>query len=229
MSDPINSIISKALSEGRKALLEHEALELARAAEIPTPRYLFTPLGSRPEPDFPPPYVLKIVSPDIIHKSDVGGVRLNIGGDELEREVGELVETVKRNAPNAEITGVLVMEMAEEGVETLVGLTRDPQFGPVVAFGLGGIFVEIYRDVSFRLAPIPIEEAREMIREVKAYKILSGYRGRPPADIDALADVIVKVSQLGDKYPEIMEMDINPLIAYPRGALAVDVRVILGE
>lgn len=229
MSDPIHSIIREALARGRKSLLEHEALELARAAGIPTPRYVFTPLGSKPEPDFPPPYVLKIVSPDIIHKSDVGGVRLNVGAEELGREVEELVRTVERRAPDAELTGILVMEMAEEGVETLVGLTRDPQFGPVVAFGLGGIFVEVYRDVSFRLAPVSVDEAREMIREVKAYKILSGYRGRPPSDVEAIADVIVKVSILGDRYPEIMEMDINPLIAYPKGVLAVDVRVILGE
>ncbi len=229
MSDPINRILSEALRNGRKALLEHEALALAKSAGIPIPHYVFIPLGAKPEPDFPPPYVLKIVSPDIIHKSDVGGVKLNVSGEALESEVEELISRVRSNAPEAEILGVLVMEMAEEGVETLVGLTRDPQFGPVVAFGLGGIFVEIYRDVSFRLAPIPIEEVREMIREVKAYKILRGYRGRPPADIDAIADVIVKVSELGDKYPEIMEMDINPLIAYPRGALAVDVRVILGE
>jgi len=229
LSDPIHSIIREALARGRKSLLEHEALELARAAGIPTPRYVFTPLGSKPEPDFPPPYVLKIVSPDIIHKSDVGGVRLNVGAEELGREVEELVRTVERRAPDAELTGILVMEMAEEGVETLVGLTRDPQFGPVVAFGLGGIFVEVYRDVSFRLAPVSVDEAREMIREVKAYKILSGYRGRPPSDVEAIADVIVKVSILGDRYPEIMEMDINPLIAYPKGVLAVDVRVILGE
>jgi len=191
LSDPIHSIIREALARGRKSLLEHEALELARAAGIPTPRYVFTPLGSKPEPDFPPPYVLKIVSPDIIHKSDVGGVRLNVGAEELGREVEELVRTVERRAPDAEL--------------------------------------EVYRDVSFRLAPVSVDEAREMIREVKAYKILSGYRGRPPSDVEAIADVIVKVSILGDRYPEIMEMDINPLIAYPKGVLAVDVRVILGE
>ncbi len=228
LGDRIESILKKALEEGRSSLLENEALEVASEAGIPLPRYVFIKdEGDLDKVDFPPPYALKIVSPQVIHKTDVGGVMLNITRDELPQRIREMEKRVLEKIPDAEIHGYIVMEMLSKGVETIVGLTRDPQFGPVVAFGLGGIFVEIYRDVSFRLAPLEKEDALEMIREVKAYKILSGYRGLPPADLDSIADVIMKVGMLGVKYPLISEIDINPLIAYPDKAVAVDVRIIL--
>lgn len=227
MVDRISGIIDKALSENRSSLLENEALELMREAGIPIPKYKFIDDPEDVDVEFPPPYVLKIVSPQIIHKTDVGGVELGVGRDELNVKIIELRDRVLKRSPGIEVRGYIIMEMVKKGVETIVGLTRDPQFGPVVAFGLGGIFVEIYKDVSFRLAPVDKEDAIDMIKEVKAFKILSGYRGMPPADIDSIAEVIVKVGELGVKYGDISEIDLNPLIVYQDGCVAVDARVIL--
>ena len=226
----IKKIIDQAISDGRN-LYEFEAKEVMKLIGIPTPKNKFIPIeeiGGEIEVGFDPPYVVKIVSRDIIHKTDVGGVILDVSREELNLAIDKLLTNVRRRAAKARIEGVLVEEMAEKGVETIVGMTRDPQFGPVVMFGLGGIFVEIYRDVSFRLAPLNIDEALDMIKEVKAYQILKGYRGYPPADLEAIADTIVKVGDLGSKFREIREIDINPLIAYPKGVLALDVRIILG-
>lgn len=228
----IREILKKAIKEGRKALYEFEAKEVARLLGIPTPKNIFIKdfysldVGKL---DLREPYVIKIVSPQVIHKTDVGGVVLNVSREALEDEIKKMVERVRTRVPNAKIEGVLIEEMVEKGVETIVGLVKDPQFGPVVMFGLGGIFVEVYRDVSFRLAPLDKEEAISMIQEVKAYKILKGYRGIPPSDIEAIADVIVKVGDFGYKFQEVKELDINPLMAYPYGVNALDVRIILGE
>lgn len=227
----IREILDKVYSEKRKTLYEYEAKEIANAVGIPTPKNIFIkdldPLDIE-KLDFNEPYVIKIVSSQVIHKSDVGGVVVNVSKESLKDAIKKMIDTVTSKISNASIEGVLIEEMADKGVETIVGYIRDPQFGPVVMFGLGGIFVEIYRDVSFRLAPLSREDALSMIKEVKAYKILSGYRGIPPSDINKIADVIVRVGEIGYRYPEIREIDINPLMAYPDGVLALDVRIILG-
>lgn len=173
------------------------------------------------------PIVLKIVSPDIIHKTEARGVLLNISS---EKELIEGYDRILKNAssyrPSAQIKGVLVQEMINGAREVILGLFRDAQFGAVVMFGLGGIFVEILKDISFRVAPVTIEEALKMIKEIKAYKILEGVRGEKAFDITAVADVIVRVSRLGIERSEILELDINPLFVFERGVLAADARIV---
>ncbi len=174
------------------------------------------------------PVVLKLISPDILHRSDAKAIVLNVKNEEeVKEKFKEIIKNAKNFNPHAKIEGVLVQEMLPQGREVIVGLIKDPQFGHVVMFGLGGIFVEILKDVSFRVAPINKKEALKMIKEIKGYKILEGTRGISPSDIDAIADIIVKVSELGVKMPEIKELDINPLFAYEKGAVAVDCRIIL--
>lgn len=176
------------------------------------------------------PVVLKVVSPDILHKSEVGGVRLNLKTPEEVRQAYlSILASVQRAAPGARILGIAVWAMAAPGIETIVGLSIDPTFGHLVLFGLGGIYVEVLRDVSFRIAPITPEDARAMIQEIRAYPILAGARGQPPADVAALAAIVERISQLATDHPEIRELDVNPLIVYSagRGALAVDVRMTL--
>lgn len=225
------NLIVKALSEGRRSLLEHEAYELLSAYDIPVCKYkvvssLDEALKAAEAIGYP--VVLKVVSPDIIHKSDVGGVKVNISGNgQLKNAYESLLEDVRRNAPNARILGVLVEQMAPKSVEVVVGMLRDPTFGPTVMFGLGGVFVELMKDVVFRLAPVSREEALEMIRKIKGYPLLSGFRGSKPLDTASLADLIAKVSKIGVEVEEIDQMDLNPVIVYERGFLIVDARIIL--
>ena len=227
-------IIEQALAEGRSKLLEHEALRLAELYGVPVPGYglaksedeavsLAEKIGY--------PVVLKVVSPDIVHKSDVGGVIVGVeGAENVRRAFRDIMENIKKHAPNARVVGVLVQKMAPKGaVEVIVGALRDPVFGPAVMFGLGGIFVEVFRDVSFRIAPFTERDAREMIDEIKASKILKGYRNTPPRDLDALVRIIMSVQRMMVENPEIREMDLNPVLSYTDGALAVDARVIVGK
>jgi len=176
------------------------------------------------------PVVMKILSPQIIHKSDVGGVVVGIQSDE-EAKLGynKIIENVKRYVPDAEIKGVLVQQMVSGGIETIVGSTKDAQFDNMLMFGLGGIYVEVLKDVSFRLAPITREEAREMIDEIKSGRILKGYRGSEGYDVEAIEDVLLRVSQLITDFPEILELDINPLVVFEKGkgCIAVDARLTL--
>ena len=174
------------------------------------------------------PVVLKIVSPDIIHKSDAGGVVVNLKNPaEVTEAYKKILESVKKYNANAKIMGVLVQEMAPQSTEVIVGAIKDPQFGQTIMFGLGGIFVEIFKDVNFRIAPITTEDAKEMITELKAYPLLKGYRNTPPADIDAIVDVLLNTSRLVMENPEIKELDLNPIMAYEKGAKTVDARIIL--
>jgi acetyltransferase len=174
------------------------------------------------------PAGMKIVSPQITHKSDAGGVVLGIeNGDEAGEAFDRIMATVKENHPSAVIEGVAVQRMAEQGTEVVIGMTRDPQFGPMLMFGLGGIFVEIIRDVAFRIAPLTAEDAGEMIREIKGYRLLEGYRGQAPVDISHLEKLLLKISKLAHNHPDIKEMDINPIMAYSKGAVAVDARILL--
>ncbi|MEM1695529.1 MAG: acetate--CoA ligase family protein [Desulfurococcaceae archaeon] len=226
-------IIRKAIQEDRAKLLEHEAFELATYYGIRTPKaYLVkSPLEAYQLADTVGyPIALKIVSPDITHKSDVGGVKLGLmSKEEVARALEEMLTLVSQRAPHARIEGVLMYNMAPPGLEVIVGGVRDNVFGPAVMFGLGGIFVEVLRDVSFRITPITYEDALEMIEEIKSASILNGYRGQPPVDKHAIADIIVKTSKLLDENPEIESIDLNPVIAYPKGAIAVDVRVIISK
>jgi len=176
------------------------------------------------------PVVLKVVSPDVIHKFDVGGVVLNLKGpEEVRKAFYQILENVRRNMPNAKVLGVTVQEMAPPSTEVIVGAIRDPQFGPALMFGMGGIFVEVLKDVTFRIAPITIEEAKEMIAEIRAYPLLKGYRGMPPADIEAIAQILVNTSHLMMENPEISELDLNPIIVYENGAKTVDARIMLAD
>ena len=174
------------------------------------------------------PVVLKIVSPDIIHKSDAGGVMVNLKSTvEVRSAYAKILENAKKYNAAAKIVGVLVQEMAPQSTEVIVGAIKDLQFGQTLMFGLGGIFVELLEDVTFRVAPITREEAQEMITEVKAYPLLKGYRNTPPADTDAIVTILVNTSKLVMDYPEIKELDLNPIMAYEKGAKTVDARIIL--
>jgi acyl-CoA synthetase (NDP forming) len=174
------------------------------------------------------PVVLKISSPDVVHKSDSGGVKLGLtNAAQVGKAYSQIVSSVQQTYPEARIDGVSVQTMATPGVEVIVGMSKDAQFGPVLMFGLGGILVEVLKDVSFRIVPVTERDAREMIREIKGYPILQGYRGQEPASIAALEQLIVKVSQFVEKNPQIRELDLNPIFAYPDKAVAVDARIIL--
>ena len=174
------------------------------------------------------PVVLKIVSPDIIHKSDAGGVKVNLKKTaEVRNAYRRILENAEKYDSAAKIVGVLVQEMAPQSTEVIVGAIKDPQFGQTLMFGLGGIFVEILKDVTFRVAPITREDAYEMITKIKAYPLLTGYRKTPPADLDTIINVLLNASKLVMDYPEIKELDLNPIMAYEKGAKTVDARIIL--
>ncbi len=172
------------------------------------------------------PVAMKISSPDIPHKSDVGGVLLNVKREDVRTMYNKLISHIKKAVPDAKIEGILVQQMAPPGHEVIVGLKKDAQFGHALMFGLGGIFVEIYRDVSFRVVPIGRTEALRMISEIKGYPVLRGIRGKKPANIDSIADVLVSVSDMAEK-ENIIELDINPLVVDEKGAVAVDARAMV--
>ena len=176
------------------------------------------------------PVAMKVDSPDIIHKFDAGGVRLKIKAlDQAKAAYREILENAKKFKPDAKIKGILVEKMARGGVEVILGANRDPKFGPICMFGLGGTFVEALKDVSFRLAPMWEVSAEIMIRSIKTYEVLKGMRGNPASDIDAIKDCVLRLSQMVSDNPEIAELDINPLIVYPEGegCVAADSRILL--
>jgi acyl-CoA synthetase (NDP forming) len=173
------------------------------------------------------PVAMKIVSPDAIHKTDVGGVKLNIkNATQAGQAYSDIIASVKKHVPAARIEGVSVQPMAAPGVEIIIGMTIDPQFGPVLMFGLGGIFVEVLKDVSFRLVPVAPIDAREMIQEIRGKALLEGYRGQPAVNMAALEKLIVTISKFIEKNPDIRELDLNPLIATDKGVVAVDARMV---
>ncbi|MFB0514262.1 MAG: acetate--CoA ligase family protein [Candidatus Bathyarchaeia archaeon] len=229
--DKANAIFNEARKEGRKYLLEPEAKTICMEYEIPVTKFKVAKNETEAvkvarEIGFP--IVLKIVSPDVIHKFDVGGVILNLNSEtEVRTAYNEILENVKKHKPNARIIGMFVQEMAPQSTEVIVGATKDPQFGPAIMFGLGGIFVEVLKDVTFRIAPISESDAREMIAEVKAYPILKGYRGQPPADVEAIVKILLSTSRLVMEHQEIKELDLNPIMVYEKGAKTVDARIIL--
>ncbi len=227
------AILDRARAGGAAKLPETEALALLAAYGIATPPAELATSADQAgaiADRIGGPVVLKVVAPAIIHKSDVGGVILNIRGGEAARDgYRRIVEGLAVSAPDAVITGVLVQGMAPAGRETIVGGSRDPSFGPMLMFGLGGIYVEVWRDVVFRMAPVARSEARDMIEGLKSAKLLSGVRGQPPIDYRAAEEVLLRVSQLFEDFPEIAELDINPLLTYPAGAIAADARVVLAR
>jgi acyl-CoA synthetase (NDP forming) len=223
--------IEQAHDEGRTLLNEVESKQLLEAAGIPTSGARLASTGDdavRLADQLGYPVVLKVISADISHKSDVGGVALNLQDAGAVRSAfDEMMRAVRAAQPSARIDGVSVQRQASRGTEVIVGMTKDPQFGPVIMFGLGGVLVEILRDVAFRLVPLDPRDAREMVREIKGFAVLEGYRGAPPADLAALETLILNVSRFIEAHPEVEELDLNPVFAYADGALAVDARVII--
>jgi acyl-CoA synthetase (NDP forming) len=227
----VSEIFKKARNEGRKFLLEPEAKIICREFEIPVTNFEIAENETEAvkfAEEIRYPVVLKIVSPDIVHKSDVGGVVINLkDAKDVQNAYKRIMDNVKEHKPNAKVVGMLVQEMAPSSTEVIVGATKDPQFGPAIMFGLGGIFVEVLKDVTFRIAPITEDEAREMITEVRAYPLLKGYRNTPPADIDAIVRILLNTSRLVTEHEEIKELDLNPIMVYEKGAKTVDARIIL--
>lgn len=225
-------VVERALQQGRHSLLEWEAYELCASYGIPHPRWAVVEdeeaavaaahrLGN--------PVVLKVISPEVLHKSEVGGVLVGLRGDEAVREgFRTLQKLLNQCVPGARWGGVLVQPVVRGSVEVVVGGLRDPQFGPVVMVGSGGVLVEVLQDVAFRLAPLDHEEALRQIQETACARLLRGVRGTPPADVGALAEVVVRVGALLVAEPAMRELDLNPVLAGPEGCQAVDARVILG-
>ena len=171
-----------------------------------------------------------MISHDVVHKYDVGGVELNIQNEKQARETfSQIIENVHKNKPGAKVEGVQVSQQIKKGTEVILGIKKDPAFGAMVMFGIGGIFVEIFKDISFRIAPVDKSMALEMIHEIKASKLLTGARGALPADLNALTDAIEKISVLGANCPQIEELDINPLIVLEegKGCFVADTKIVL--
>jgi len=226
-------LIDKVRGEGRTVLTEIEAKGLLKQAGIDV---VETRLATSKEEaqaiskELGFPVALKIASPDVVHKSDAGGVKLGLDTEEQAGQAyDEIMAAIRQQYPDATIQGVSVQKMARPGVEVIIGMSKDAQFGPVIMFGLGGILVEILKDVSFRIVPLEKRDAREMIREIKGYPVLEGYRGQEPVDVANLEELILKVSDFIEQHPDVEELDLNPVFAYSDGAVAVDARVILGK
>ena len=229
----VKEIIATAKNDKRTFLPEPEAHEVLRAYGFPVLEHRL----ARSESDcisyakeLGYPVVLKIVSPDILHKVDVGGVKINICNEEqLKKEYNEILTSVNKSKPKANIWGIFVQQMAEKGKETIIGMNRDPHFGPMLMFGMGGVYVEALKDVTFRIAPIRELSAKHMIQNIRAYKMLEGVRGEKPSDIDTIAECLQRLSQLVTDFEEIVDLDINPLIVYNEGkrAKVVDARILI--
>jgi len=226
-----SKIIDNVLKSGRTVLTEVESKQLVAEAGVPVVETKLAKTKAEAvslskKVGFP--VVLKIVSPDIIHKSDIGGVKLGLANaTQVGKAFTEIMAAAKKANKKADIQGISVQKMARPGVEVIMGMSKDAQFGPVLMFGLGGVFVEVLKDVAFRIVPLNRRDASQMIREIKGYPLLEGYRGQEPANITVLEDLLLKLSDFVDKNPKIKEMDLNPIFAYKDRALAVDARVIL--
>jgi len=224
-------IIVSARKQQRQTLLEPEAKEICIAYGIPTPAFRVAHTSSEAmslaeQVSFP--VVLKVVSQEILHKTEAGGVILSLNSkDQVKDAYEQLLSNVRRYKENSRIEGVLVQHMAPTGVEVIVGGLRDNQFGPTVLFGLGGIFVEVLKDASFRVAPMTNLDTRQMIREIRSHPILEGVRGQPPSDEGAITDIIQAASRMLLENPKIQQIDLNPVMVYGKGATVVDARIVL--
>jgi len=227
----VNEVFAKAASEGRTQLPESEAVAVLEAYGFPTLRAETARASSDVEgicARLGFPLVMKIASPDILHKTDVGGVVLGIkDAAAAEKAFNDMMTSVKAQRPEANIWGVHIQQMAVAGREVILGATRDARFGPMLMFGLGGIYTEALGDVTFRLAPLRALSARRMVEQIRGRKILTGTRGQGPVDFEVLQECLERLSQLVIEFPVIKEIDINPLIAYEEGAVAADARIIL--
>jgi acetyltransferase len=229
----VKEIITSARGDGRVVLLSTEAADLVEAYGIPVPANRLVKTAEeavKAADEFGYPIVLRIVSPDILHKTDIGGVALNLSSpEEIRQAFDRIITSVSKFMPRARIYGVMCYHMVPKGREMIIGMSQDVQFGPLIMFGLGGIYVNFLKDVSFRLAPLSEQEAGEMMEETKAYTLLKGIRGEEASDIEALKEMLLRVSQLVWDFPEIVEMDINPVIVYGegKGCYALDVKITL--
>jgi acyl-CoA synthetase (NDP forming) len=227
----VKQLFKKVREEARHNLLETESRELLTEYHISLPdAKLADSIEKAVEVGnaMGYPLAMKVVSPDIIHKSDAGGIKLGLKDQEdIKTAFKEIITNAQRVAEKKNIIGTLISPMAKKGQECIIGMIRDAQFGPVIMFGLGGIFVEVLKDVSFRVAPLAAEDIDEMVKEIKGYKILTGIRGEKPKDIDAIKDILARLSEIVIDNPEIKEIDLNPVIVHEKGASIVDSRVIL--
>ncbi len=227
------AIIQQALAESRCHLLEHEAKQLLKLHNVPAQQETLARTADEAVDialSLGTEVVLKIVSPDILHKSDAGGVKIRLKGEKPVRQAfTDIMAHAKKYKPDADIRGVLVAPMAREGIEVIIGTKLDDQFGPVIMYGLGGIMVEILKDVSFRVLPISYNSAKSLTRETNASTLLKGFRGVPPCDQKALRRLLLKCSEVIESYPEIIEMDLNPVIVHEKGLSIVDARIILKQ
>ena len=229
--EKVRSIIHQAKEE-KRWLLEPEAMEILKIYEISVPDHRFINdlrEAVKSAESIGYPVVLKIVSPDILHKSDAGCVKLNLtNAEEVKKAYLDILANAKLSNPEAEIRGVIIYPMVKAGLETIIGVTEDAQFGSAAMFGLGGIFVEVLQDVTFRILPLSMQDAFAMIEEIKGYKLLQGIRGSAPLDIISLAETIVKISKLCSDFPEVKEIDLNPTYVYEQGITVVDARIKVG-
>ncbi len=227
------TILQRVLDEGRFSLLENEAQQICSFHHIPTPKsYVASSIRDAVSKanDIGFPVALKIVSPQILHKSDVGGVILNVKNEgELEVDYEKMLANVDKLEPPAKVLGVLIEKMMPPSTEVIIGGIRDSQFGPAVMFGIGGIFTEIYNDVSFRVAPIERIDARNLIHGLKGSRLLEGARGKPTANLDSIMDVLISVSNLIVEHEAIRQLDLNPVIVYSDSVCAVDSRIIISK
>jgi acyl-CoA synthetase (NDP forming) len=224
-------ILAQAKKENRTVLTEIEAKQILMESGITcTDTRLATAKDAavKLSEQFGYPVVLKVSSVDITHKSDAGGVKVNLKNKaEVEDAFDTIMRSCRTAVPTARIEGVSVQRMARPGIEVIVGMIKDPSFGPVVMFGLGGVFVEVLEDVAFRIVPIERSDAEDMINEIKGKKLLEGYRGQEPADVAYLQQMLLRLSDFVNTTPEIEEIDMNPVFAYRDGAVVVDARIIL--
>lgn len=229
----VDEIIATAHSEKRTYLLENESKTIMQTYKIPVTKFSVAETEDaavKAAEKIGYPVVLKILSPDVIHKSDVGGVLININTpNEVRKGYQSIINNVQKHKTNVRIKGIFVEEFVPKGIEVIIGALKDPQFGPALMFGLGGIFVEVLKDVSFRVAPVTKFDVKEMIQEIKGYPILTGIRGQKASDVTALENILLHVSKLVMDYPVINQLDLNPVFSYPKGAKCVDARIILEE
>ncbi|MEE9567649.1 MAG: acetate--CoA ligase family protein, partial [Desulfobacteria bacterium] len=230
-TEKVRQVFASVINQHRHDLIESEAREILKAYgfRLPESRIAKTTKGAvRAASEIGYPVVMKIASPDVLHKSDMGGVRVGLEDEAmLEEAFFDITSNIQLRQPEARIIGVMVQEMIPKGKEVILGITRDMQFGPMIMFGLGGIYVEVLKDVAFRIAPLSIESADAMIREIQSFPLLRGVRGEAPVDIEGIRDALLRVSQMAVDFPEIIEADINPLLVCPegQGAVAVDARI----
>ena len=226
----MHEIVERSMSEQRN-LLEPEALTLLSEYDLPVPKHelVKTPQeGLEAAKRIGYPVVLKVVSQGIVHKSEIGGVKTSLDSEEALRGAWEEVSRAVESAGKlSSLEGFLVCEQASPGLECIIGTVKDPQFGHAIMFGLGGIFVELIKDVSFRVLPITRQEAAELVKETKSYKLLSGIRGQSSRDIGAVIDCLMKTAAVVQDNPAIGEIDINPIVVFERGAMILDARILL--